>query len=189
MKFSLHGLKQRSAWFGLAALFAVPLLVLNGANDAYIKFSTFKGDATAVGMDGYIPVESWSWGASNTGSAVDVGGAGAGKAVFQDLHFTKKTDLTSTSIAAAVFAGTVIPTVNFAVRDTTVGGTTYSPLEINLTNVIIDSLSMVGSTGEVPLEQVSLNYAKIEIKYTPVVNGKVGTATTARWDLATGTKY
>src|SRR4051812_29181186 len=52
-----------------------------------------------------IPVLAWSFGASNSGTAHTGGGAGAGKAIFQDLSLTKFIDSNSAGILTSLASG------------------------------------------------------------------------------------
>lgn len=57
-------------------------------------------------------------------------------------------------------------------------------MEVRLTDVLISSFSQAGSSGGMPTEQVSLNFAKISFKYYPVnSDGSLGEPVTGEWNL------
>lgn len=61
-------------------------------------------------------------------------------------------------------------------------------LEITLTNVLISNYN-ASSGGDRPMESLSMNFTKIEMKYTPYDDAhKAGTPTSATYDTTLGTK-
>jgi type VI secretion system secreted protein Hcp len=130
-----------------------------------MKLDGITGESKDSKHGGEIDVLAWSWGVSNSGSFHTGGGGGAGKANFQDLSFTKYIDSSSNALLLSCASGTHIATANLVVRKA--GGT--APLEylkINLTEVIVTSVSTGGSGGEDRLtENVSLNFAEIAYEY------------------------
>src|SRR5919108_1868184 len=65
------------------------------ASDYLLEIDGIKGESKDSKHPGTIEVESFSWGATNPGSAAHGGGGGAGKVVFQDLHFTMQVNKSS----------------------------------------------------------------------------------------------
>ncbi len=63
--------------------------------DAFLKIDGVDAESTDDKFKGWIEVESWSWGATNSGTASASSGQVAGKVVPQDFHFTKKLDKSS----------------------------------------------------------------------------------------------
>jgi len=149
------------------------MLAASGAQAALDMFleagDNIKGDtkdkefASKHGID----VLAWSWGMSNSGSTHVGGGAGAGKANFQDLSLTKYIDTATTGLMLSLAKGTHIPEVKLTVRRTGAGpgGQTHY-LEITMKEVIVTSLSTGGSGGEDRLtENISLNFAEVKVEY------------------------
>jgi type VI secretion system secreted protein Hcp len=134
------------------------------AVDMFMKLDGIQGEAQDSVHKNEIDVLAWSWGASNSGSAHQGGGAGSGKANFQDLSFTKYIDLSSTSLMQACATGKHVANATLTVRK---AGT--NPLEylvINMTEVLISNISTGGSGGEDRLtENVSLNFASFKVNY------------------------
>ena len=113
---------------------------------------------------GDIDILAWSWGMSQSGSTHIGGGAGAGKANFQDISFIKYIDKSSTALMIALAKGSHIAECKLLVRKAGEGQQRY--LEITLTTVIVTSLSTGGSGGEDRLtENVTLNFAAVKFEY------------------------
>ena len=156
------------------------------AVDMFIKLDSLKGeaqDADAKHKD-TIDVLAWSWGESNSGNAHVGGGAGAGKVNVQDLSFTKHIDLASTSLMEYCANGK-----HFAKATLTVRKAGDKPLEyliVEMGEVFISSYSTGGSGGEDRLtENVTLNFAKVKLKYTAqVAGGGKGADNTFGWDIS-----
>ena len=66
------------------------------------------------------------------------------------------------------------------------GGDQQEYLMVKLTDVLISSVQSGGTGGDhdIPLEQVSLNFAKIEIDYKPQkADGTLAAAIKGGWDI------
>jgi type VI secretion system secreted protein Hcp len=134
------------------------------AVDMFMKLEGITGESQDSTHKGEIDVLAWSWGASNSGSAHQGGGAGAGKANFQDLSFTKYVDLSSTSLFTAVATGKHITTATLTVRKA--GDKPLEYLVITMNEVLVSSVSTGGSGGEDRLtENVSMNFASFKVAY------------------------
>ena len=169
--------------------------------DAFLKLDGIKGESADHKHKGEIDVMSFSWGAAQTGVQATGGGGGAGKVHFQDFHITKKTDASSPLLMLNCADGAHIKEASFVIRKA--GGEQLEYLKIKLTDVLISSYKPSGSEGiligllqpaaqggnksgdEIPMEQVTLNFAKIEFTYQPQgADGKAqGGPVMAGWDV------
>lgn len=134
---------------------------------------------------GTIDVLAWSWGMSNAGTGHTGGGSGAGKVNVQDLSFTKWVDKSSAGLMLACSKGEHIPKATLTVRKA--GGTAVEYIVIDMTDVLITSVSTGGSGGEDRLtENVTLNFKKVDYKYQPQKKdgGKDGATKDYSWDIA-----
>ena len=157
------------------------------AVDMFLKFADaakIKGESKDGKHKDTIDVLAWSWGLSNSGSAHTGGGAGSGKANFQDISVTKYTDKATVNLQLACAQGTHIDDATLIVRKS--GG--KAPVEyvvIKMTEVLVSSVSGGGSGGEDRLtENITLNFAKIDYQYTPQKDdGSGDSAMNFKWDI------
>jgi len=122
------------------------------------------------GAGGTIDIRAFSWGMSQPGAAVP-GTGRAYKPTFDLFTIVKGLDVTSPRLFLTAATGRVIKTVEIRVA----GGRQ----KITLTDVFVASVkaSQAGAAADVPVEEVSFNYAKIEIR-----SGSVK----ASWDVRGG---
>jgi type VI secretion system secreted protein Hcp len=135
------------------------------AVDAFLKLGDIKGESPVKGFEHYIQLLAWSWGMSQSGTAHDGSGAGAGKANFQDISATKYIDTSTPLLIKAVAMGDHFETGKLVFRKAG-GASTVEYITIDLTEVMITSVSVGGSGGEDRFtENISLNFAKFEFIY------------------------
>jgi type VI secretion system secreted protein Hcp len=158
------------------------------AVDMFIKIGDIKGESKDKKHGKEIDVLAWSWGVSNSGNAQVGGGAGAGKVSVQDLSFTKYIDSASCPLLLAASNGKHYPQALLTVRKA--GDKPVEYLKIKMEEVLITSLSTGGSGGEDRLtENVSLNFAKVSVDYTPQKDdGSADTTIPYSWDIAANIK-
>jgi type VI secretion system secreted protein Hcp len=153
------------------------------AIDMFLKIDNINGESIDRAHKNWVDVLAWSWGMSNSGSTHVGGGAGAGKANFQDLSYTSYLDASSTLLMNAVATGQFLKTALLNVR----GATPVEFLKITMSEVLVTSLSTGGSGGEDRLTQnVTLNFAKVKVEYQQTSAGgkPIGAPLVFEWDLA-----
>jgi type VI secretion system secreted protein Hcp len=133
--------------------------------DYFLKLDPkVEGESSDSKHKGEIELESWSFGVSNSSSMLQGGGGGSGKSMPLDFHMTKKTDKSTARLAQAVAMGDHFKSAIITVRKA--GGTQQEYLTITLSDVFISSYQAGGSgNGNLPMEQLSLNYSKILQEY------------------------
>jgi len=160
------------------------------AVDIFLKIEgpPIKGEALDDKHKEEIDVLAWSWGLSNSGNAQVGGGAGAGKVNVQDLSVTKYLDKSTTDLFLSTCNGQHHETVTLTVRKA--GTTPVEYVKITMTEVLITSLSTGGSGGQDRLtENLSLNFAKVKVEYTPQKpDGSAEATQTVIWDIAKNVK-
>lgn len=160
------------------------------AVDMFLKITDVKGESTDDKHKGEINVLAWSWGLSNSGTAHSGAGAGggSGKVNMQDLSITKYIDKSSTDLMLAACNGKHFKEAMLYVRKA--GEKPLEYLKIKLTEVLITSVSTGGSGGEDRLtENISLNFAKVNVDYTPQkADGSGDAAVSMGWDMAANKK-
>jgi type VI secretion system secreted protein Hcp len=134
----------------------------------------------------WIEVLSWSWGASNPSSVGSTGmssGREASTPSVSEIVVTKQMDKSTPKLAEGVSKG---KTTQELKKQTTHNGETY--YQVKLTDVMVSSWqSSGGDSHSRPMESISLNFTKIEFKYTPVDADKP-VIPRGMWDLQKGTK-
>ena len=134
--------------------------------DIHLKLGDIKGESTDDKHKDEIDVESWSWGASNPALTVGTG-SGSGKVSFSDLNFVHKIDKASPNLWKACASGEHIKEATLTSAKQGKGPQDF--MIVKLSDVMITSVSLAGSAngGSVPMEQISMNYAKVEMEYKP----------------------
>jgi type VI secretion system secreted protein Hcp len=136
------------------------------AVDYFLKIAEAPGESNDVKHKGEIHVESWSWGESNSGSHSAGGGGGAGKVSMQDFQFTMRTNKSTPKFFLACATGAHYKEALLTCRKA--GKEQQEYLKFKFSDFLVSSLQMGGSPGDVvPMDQVSINFAKIEIAYCP----------------------
>lgn len=158
------------------------------AMDIFIKIGDLKGESIDDKHKDEIQVLAWSWGMSQSGTTHAGPGGGAGKASFQDLSITHYIDKSSPNLMMACANGKHFSEALLTVRKA--GEKPLEYLKITLTDLIITSVTTGGSGGEDRLtENVSLNFAKFKVEYTPQKKDGTGDApVTIGWDIAGNVK-
>jgi len=152
-----------------------------GAVDMFLKLDGIDGESNTMGHKDEIDVESWSWGATQTG-AIGGGGAGAGKASAADLSIQKLIDKATPELLSHLGQGKHI-------KDATLTFVKAGPkplefLKYKFTDVFVSSSSMGGSSGGNPFEVITLQFGRIETMYTPQdAAGNPLPTVTACWDF------
>jgi type VI secretion system secreted protein Hcp len=136
------------------------------AVDYFLKLTDIPGESTDSKHKNEIDIESWSWGETNSGSHAGGGGGGAGKVAMQDFHFTMKINKASPKLFLACATGQHIKEGLLICRKA--GKEQQEYLKVKFTELLVSSYQTGGSAGDVvPIDQISLNFAKIEITYAP----------------------
>ena len=158
---------------GLAILgIVVWIIPALGAVDMFIKIEGVNGESTDRDHQGWIEVQSFSWGSSGGAeprgvSAPDPGAPGS-------LSITKFMDKASPSLLRACLTGGSLGDAEVHWMQTSPGRNDY-PVYF-LRNVTLSSCG--GSGGEDrPTENVTLNFSKIDIEYRPFDRGGRGRGT------------
>lgn len=157
--------------------------------DYFLKIAGIDGESHDSKHKGEIDLESWSWGCTQSGSSAGGGGGGAGKVAMQDFHFVMKVNKATPKLILACASGQHIDQAVLTCRKA--GGQQEEFLKYTFTDVLISSYQTGGSGGSdiIPTEQISFNYAKMEIEYKEQkADGTLGGAIKAGWDLKTNTK-
>jgi type VI secretion system secreted protein Hcp len=133
----------------------------------FLKIDGIDGDSQQDGHAGEIEIESFSWGESNSGAAAHGGGGGAGKVSMQDFHFTMRSSKASPKLMLACATGQHFKeAVLVGLRS---GERPQQFLKYRLTDVLVSRYQFAGvpPRENLPSDQISLDFGKVEFDYTP----------------------
>jgi type VI secretion system secreted protein Hcp len=157
--------------------------------DYFLKIEGFEGESQDQKHKGEIEIESFSWGATQTGSSSHGGGMGAGKVAMQDFHFVMRVNKSSPKLMLACAGGDHIKSAILTCRKA--GKDQQEFLKYTFSDVLVSSYQTGGSSGAntIPMDQISLNYSKIETEYKEQkADGSLGGAIKSGWDLKKNVK-
>lgn len=154
------------------------------AVDYFLKLDGIPGESTDHKHKDEIDVLSWSWGASQSGTMHTGGGGGAGKVNMQDFHFVMKVNKSTPKLILSCASGEHIKKAVLTCRKA--GKEQQEFLKYTFSDVLVSSYQTGGSSSgdEIPMEQVSLNYAKMELEYkSQKLDGTLDGGIKSGWDL------
>jgi len=132
--------------------------------DYFLKIDGFKGECQDSKHKDEIEVESFSWGETQTGTARAGGGMGSGKVSMQDFHFVMRVNKASPKLMLACAQGEHIGKAVLTCRKA--GKDQQEYLTVTFGDVMVSSYQTNGGSAEViPMDQISLNFAKVEVDY------------------------
>ena len=156
------------------------------AVDYFLLIEGIKGESSDTKHKETIEIESFSWGVSNPGSATHGagGGGGAGKVSFQDFHFTTRVSRASPKLFLACASGEHIKEAKLFCRKA--GGDQQDFYTVTMSDLLVSSFQQGGesSSDALPLEEISINYSKIQLEYRPQrADGSTDAPVRGGWDL------
>lgn len=153
------------------------------ASDTFAKIGDIKGESLDAKHKDEVEMLSWSWGFSNEPGGPAGGGGAAGKASFKDLQFTHVIDRASPQLMTACATGQHLKDATITARKAGKGQQEY--LIIKMNDVVITSVALA-SSGEPPMESVTLQFAKIDLEYRPQKSdGSLDAGVHFKYDLKT----
>lgn len=141
---------------------ALSLTGAHAASDYLLEIDGIKGESTDSKHKDAIEIESFSWGATNSG--------GMSRAITFTLK--KRIDKSSPLLFLACAKGNHIPQATITVRKSNPSGGKTDYYVVTLTDILVSSYqsssSGGGSEGTPPAaaDQLSLNFTKITYSYT-----------------------
>ncbi len=163
------------------------------ATNMYITFEDIEGGSSSSGHEKQIEMLSWNHGFNQPTSPVR-SAAGSGTvedAAHQNFSFSKYIDSATDDLLKACWTGNQIPSATVtcyrSAGDTS--NTQVEYLKIVMTHVIVSSYSISGGPGDVPVENVSLDYGIVQYTYLPQKrdDGTGGSQQAIQHDLETRT--
>jgi type VI secretion system secreted protein Hcp len=157
------------------------------AVDYFLKIEGIKGESQDDKHKDEIDVQSFSWGVSQTIGRAGGGGAGAGKAQFQDFHFANLISKASPSLFLACASGEHIKQAVFVGEALNPKGEVRGPFfKYTFTDVLISSYSEAGQ--DTVVDGASFAFATVKTETTPGAGAGITPAATGNlmFDPATG---
>ena len=153
--------------------------------DYFLKIEAIKGESQDSKHKDEIEIESWSWGATQAGTARMGGGMGAGKVQMQDFNFAMRINKASPKLFLACAQGEHIKSATLTCRKA--GKEQQEYLKIVFSDLLISHYQTGGSTGDtIPMDQIALNFSKMEMEYKEQkADGTLGGVVKAYYDLKT----
>ena len=162
------------------------------AFDAFLKFDTIPGESSDDKHKEWVEILSFSFGITQPKSVTSSAGSmTAERANFSDFSVTKVLDKASPKLAVACAGGEHYKEVKIELCRA--GGDKQKYMEYKMTDVIVTSFRPGGHAGggdTLPVEEVSLSFGKVELKYTQTdkSTGKASGDVAAGWDLTANKK-
>lgn len=153
--------------------------------DYYLKIEGVTGESMSVGLEDQMQLRSWSWGASNSGSAVQGTGLGTGKVSLQDFHFVIENGKATPQLLLACAKGDHKKEAILTCRKSGGGGEPYTYYKITFKDTLISSFQEGGSDGSdmLPTVQISFNYTAVTVEYfQQKPDGSVSLTNTVTYD-------
>ncbi|MGH7119649.1 MAG: Hcp family type VI secretion system effector [Acetobacteraceae bacterium] len=150
----------------------------------FLKYGKIDGDVETKGYEKWIDIHSFQWGvgrgiASPIGSSED---REASAPSVSEITVTKNMDKATNKLVEDALGGDMNTEVQIAYA-TTGKDSVKEFLRWILTNTAISGYS-VSSGGDRPTESLSLNFTKVEIKYTSLSVDEKGNPISTKYDLA-----
>jgi type VI secretion system secreted protein Hcp len=137
------------------------------ASDLFLKLDGIDGESEDTTYSKQIELQSWSWGASNSG-AVHVGsGSAASNAQMSEFNCAIYLEKSSPKLLESLCKGKHISTGTFSATKSTGEDKTPQPyLKIEFSEVFITGLSAGGSVGGgVPIASLTFSFATLKYNY------------------------
>jgi type VI secretion system secreted protein Hcp len=155
--------------------------------DYFLKIDGIEGESQNAMHKGEIDLESWSWGETHAHPAGVGAGAGAGKVTMSDFNFTTKLSKASPKLFLKCAEGSHIKAA-WLMAHRGAGKAADYFLKWTFSDLLISSYQ-TGAAEDVPVDQVSFNFAKIEVEYKPQKpDGSFAAGFKAGWDAKTNKK-
>jgi len=151
----------------------------------YMQYDGIQGDTTDSGFEKWVTLESFQWGIGR-GITTPIGSVAnreASQPSISEVMVTKQLDIASNKLFQAATTDQKGKTVKIAFTRTGSGGDKF--LEYTFDNTLVSGYH-ISSSGERPVESLSLNFTKVQImvKMLDPTNNAANPDTT-QYDLAT----
>lgn len=150
-------------------------MAYDSSGDCFIKIGDIEGECRRKGLENWIEISNFNFGATQTATGGFGGGqSGAARVSFSDLNFSKRMDKSSPKLIQAMFQGKVYDTAQLVSRRAGLkDGQPVRYLVWELKQVLVSGHSFGGSSdGEIPMENCSLRFEEEKMHYREVIDGQ-----------------
>jgi type VI secretion system secreted protein Hcp len=152
------------------------------AVDYFLKLDSIDGESLDNKHKGEIELDSFSFGAHNTGTLASGGGGGSGKVQFQDLHFVAKISKASPKLLQACANGKHIIKGTIVARKA--GRDQQEFIKVVFEDLLVSSYSVNGDGIVGPVDSSGMAFMKIEYSVAPQnPDGTLATPISMGWDV------
>jgi type VI secretion system secreted protein Hcp len=141
------------------------------AQNMFIKFEEpgIEGEVTATDHASQIEILSWSHGFSQPTSPTrsSSGGGTVEKANHSDFSFTKYIDAATDDLLKMCWSGKQIGKATVCAYRANGDNKPIKYLEIAMDKVVVSNVAISGGSGDLPVENISLSYGKVQYSYMP----------------------
>ncbi|MCF5667019.1 MULTISPECIES: Hcp family type VI secretion system effector [Pseudomonas fluorescens group] len=135
--------------------------------DMFLKLGDIKGESRDQAHRDEIDISRWGWRMTQSGSMHSGTGGGAGKVDMANIAIEKSLDKSSPNLMMACATGKHYPEARIVVRKAG-GDSSVEYLVITLKEVMVASYdTRAAATNDVLTEEISLNFAKVDVSYQP----------------------
>lgn len=159
--------------------------------DFFLKIDGIDGESKDDKLGKQLQISSWSFGASNSGSAGLGGGMGSGKVSLQDFHFVVDNSKASANLFVACASGEHIKEATLTCRKPTGKDGGQMPyLIVTFTDIVVSSYQTgAGGGGIIAQDQISFNFTKIKMETKEQdEKGIIKSGGVGGWDTKTNKK-
>lgn len=161
-------------------------MAIDSSADYFLKIEGIDGESTQTGVEKWIALNHFSWGATQQASgAFGSGQSGTSRVAFSDISFSMKMNAASPKLCQAMFEGKVFDKAKLVCRRRGLkDGKPLNYLEIELKNVLVSSHNFSGgSDGDMPTESIGLRFEGQKFAYEQVVQGQKKGKVQTGWDV------
>lgn len=154
----------------------------------YVKYGSIKGEATAAKYKDWVQVDSFQWGVGRALSMPQGGGVSKRESStpsVSEINITKQSDPTTVDFLKEVFGTKQDNKCNIDFTRTGTMGEEEPYLQYTLTDTAVSGYSISSGGDGRPGESLSLNFTKIETKYTAYDDKGSGKPSSVTYDLTT----
>jgi type VI secretion system secreted protein Hcp len=158
------------------------------AVDYYLKLDGIQGEAADSKHKGEIEIESFSFAEIQPSNQAQGGGGGVGKVRMGNFNFVIMANKASPRLMVACATGLHIQEAILTCRKS--GTAQQEFMKFSLKDVLVSAYQVNGGGGAVvPVEQFSLDFAKIEYEYREQkADGSLGGSIKAGYDVKANTE-